>query len=1241
MDALSRSLLSTAEPYQLQAQVHGSEDPRVEWSGPGISGSGLFESKAPGTFTVVVRPLADLSQHAETTLRVVARPSVESFRAEPATITVGESTRLSWTVADASEVRLDGEIQTADTVLVTPQATQSFGLEVTNLAGLTVESSAAVVVIAAPKIEAFSADRPALTEGEQTVLRWTSSAATELRLDGQIVTSDEMVVSPQTSRDYMLEARNALGFRVARTLRIEVGPRPQILAFYSDALLITSGQSTTVHWLTVNASQLRLDGIDVTGTQSVLTLTASADHVLEARNAAGFAVVAVVHVGVVPAAVIQTFTADAPTLTEGESTTLRWAVVAASEVRLNGVLRTGTSFVIAPTSTADWVLEAKNAAGDVVARTVHVTVVPAPAIVTFAADASSVTAGQSTTLRWTTTAAAEVRLGTVPTTGTSQSVTPLTTTDFVLQASNAAGFTVTRTVHVIIVPAPIILTFTADAAALTAADSTTLRWTTTGSVEVRLDGVLTTAVTSLIAPTVSGTHTLEVKNALGFTASQTVSVAVVPAAVITSFTLARAALTQSESTLLGWSVTGTASLLVNGLAVSGSSLAVFPSTTTLYTLEARNSLGSPVTASVTLTVVPQVALNFAGSPTNFVVGSPSTLSWTAVGATTLTLNGTAISGTSLTVSPIRSTTYELKATNTLGFETSQSVTLTVSPYPGTIWFAAGQVWLRWTDPGPLIGTQTYDVYRSTSPITTLATATLVGRLLPEDVRAFRLKLADPNATWTLPLASGATTTLAPNEAHFTWTPRTAEISFFAVVRSGNTTPQVRFGPIDETLSAVNAHLQRTGIDGASGLAYSDYALWLDGRAGAATGRADFPVMGPASFNGLATIFRTYASPTPGVPMPGLLMLHGSGGSWLDHHPAASSDGPDVRLSKGVVAALDDAFAYASGAVVMIGTTRWLGSWDGYDRFNNTLSLPPNTAVVHPYTLRRVLWIREWLIANQGVDPDRVLIAGHSMGALGAVTLTRAFPDKFAATLSYQCHTHVVAGFGDYLRGTEAQNLPTSLGPSIVDLHDPAVLLASTDLPPMHFIWGSNDTTVPWADKPATLAQFSAEKRGHQVWWDERTHGYAWAGHFVGSVGLRAESLLNFKRNQSYPAFSAEVSPDTNTSLPWGTQGGYLEWDPASISETAAQWSVELWLRGTASLAADLPSFSTLTVDVSLRRPQLFFPTAGTMLNWTLRRSSDNALLQSGTLNVSSAGLVTASGLVIPKDPQRVRLSVGP
>ena len=778
---IARSTLSTAEAFQLEATVEGSTDTRVEWLGVGVSPRGLFESATPGTFTVTAHCLADRGRAATATLRVVARPAVTAFTVEPPTLTAGEGAVLSWAVEGASTVLVDGVQQPGASLQVQPTSTRTYGLTVTNEAGLAVSAAVTVTVVAPPEIDAFTADHPAVTAGEPTALRWTTQGATDVRLDGEPVTGSALLLTPTQTKGYLLEARNALGFSVSRTVGIEVAPLPRILAFYPDAASLTAGESTALRWIVADAAQLSLDGSPVTGTSALIVPSATGEHQLEARNALGFAVTTRTHVTVVPAPVIQAFSSDAATLTGGQSTTLRWTTSAASEVRLDGALVTSTALAITPLATTDYLLEAKNPAGFAVTSTVRVTVVPAPVIVTFTSDRPGITAGESTTLRWTTTGAADLRLDGTVVTGTSQPIAPATTTSFTLTATNAAGFAVTRTVNVAVVPAPVIVAFTADASTVTAGTGTTLRWTTTGTTEVRLNGTPVTGLSAAISPAATGAHTLEVKNAIGFTATQTLTVTVVPAAVIASFTAARVAVTQGESTQLSWSVSNAATLFVNGAAVTGSTLTVSPAATTAYTLEARNSIGSAVTAALTLTVVPPVALNFAASPASVVVGTPSTLSWTSAGAAMLTLDGSTVGGNSLAVSPLRTTSYVLRATNSLGFETSQTLTLTVAPYPGVVWSAAGQVWLRWNDSPALTGTQTWDIYRSTSPITTLSSATRVGRLLPEDVHAARLKLADTTATWVLPTAAGGTTTLGATEAHFTWTPRTAETSFFAVV----------------------------------------------------------------------------------------------------------------------------------------------------------------------------------------------------------------------------------------------------------------------------------------------------------------------------------------------------------------------------------------------------------------------------------------------------------------------------
>jgi hypothetical protein len=65
--------------------------------------------------------------------------------------------------------------------------------------------------------------------------------------------------------------------------------------------------------------------------------------------------------------------------------------------------------------------------------------------------------------------------------------------------------------------------------------------------------------------------------------------------------------------------------------------------------------------------------------------------------------------------------------------------------------------------------------------------------------------------------------------------------------------------------------------------------------------------------------------------------------------------------------------------------------------------------------------------------------------------------------------------------------------------------------------------------------------------------------------------------------------------------------------------------------------TSATTSVTVRKPRKLLPASGTALLWTLRNDRTDAILQTGTSIAESDRLVEVTGLVIPKDPQRVRL----
>ena len=161
-----------------------------------------------------------------------------------------------------------------------------------------------------------------------------------------------------------------------------------------------------------------------------------------------------------------------------------------------------------------------------------------------------------------------------------------------------------------------------------------------------------------------------------------------PDAIINSFTASPSTIAPGESSTLSWSTTHATVVSIPGVLnpstnVDGS-ISVSPTSTTVYTLRARNgNTGTLVTREVTVTVqginLPTIN-SFTAFPSTIASGESSTLSWNTTGATSASINqgigGVFVDG-SESVSPSITTEYTLTATNSDGSVTRR-VTVTVS-----------------------------------------------------------------------------------------------------------------------------------------------------------------------------------------------------------------------------------------------------------------------------------------------------------------------------------------------------------------------------------------------------------------------------------------------------------------------------------------------------------------------------------------------------------------------------------
>jgi len=158
-------------------------------------------------------------------------PIINSFLANPTSITVGDSSNLSWSVTDATTVTIDqsiGSVALISTTTVSPATTTTYTLTATNASGSVTATTTITVnpVATAPTINSFSALPSTITVGESSTLSWSVTDAITVVINqsvGSVASTGTTAVTPATTTTYTLTATNASG-SVTATTTITVNP---------------------------------------------------------------------------------------------------------------------------------------------------------------------------------------------------------------------------------------------------------------------------------------------------------------------------------------------------------------------------------------------------------------------------------------------------------------------------------------------------------------------------------------------------------------------------------------------------------------------------------------------------------------------------------------------------------------------------------------------------------------------------------------------------------------------------------------------------------------------------------------------------------------------------------------------------------------------------------------------------------------------------------------------------------
>lgn len=221
-------------------------------------------------------------------------PTISYFKASRHTITVGQTTKLSWVVYNATSVSINqgiGTVKSTGSVIVSPTQTTTYVLTASNgQTNVTRSLTITVQATAVPTIESFAASPASITAGQSSVLSWVVTNAVSITVNGKTVAgSGSMSVTPSQTTTYTLTATNTVGtVSQQATVTVQAVPPPTISSFTAAPSAITTGQSSTLSWVVTNATSVSVAGTAVAASGSMtVTPSQTTAYTLTATNAGG------------------------------------------------------------------------------------------------------------------------------------------------------------------------------------------------------------------------------------------------------------------------------------------------------------------------------------------------------------------------------------------------------------------------------------------------------------------------------------------------------------------------------------------------------------------------------------------------------------------------------------------------------------------------------------------------------------------------------------------------------------------------------------------------------------------------------------------------------------------------------------------------------------------------------------------------------------------------------------------
>ena len=319
--------------------------------------------------------------------------------------TVGQSATLSWVFANADTCVIEpgvGEVQSGESLVVTPQATTTYTITAAGPGGTATDSI--TVSFPKPATEIHADPEHLDTVGQSATLSWVFANAETCVIEpgiGEVQSGESLVVTPQSDH-HLYDYRHWSRWHGARTS--SPWPlRPPAVDIHADKETLDEGETATLTWTFDHADTCTIDhgiGEVQSGGSRVVDPAGTTTYWITASGPGGIARDWVTLTCLAPAADIQ---ANPATVTEGQAATLSWQVDHAATVVIEpdiGSVDANGSFTVAPVVTTTYTLTASGRGGTT-SDQATLTVVNPPSISLIDPDGDADQADTSYTVRWT------------------------------------------------------------------------------------------------------------------------------------------------------------------------------------------------------------------------------------------------------------------------------------------------------------------------------------------------------------------------------------------------------------------------------------------------------------------------------------------------------------------------------------------------------------------------------------------------------------------------------------------------------------------------------------------------------------------------------------------------------------------------------------------------------------------------------------------------------------------------